>query len=220
MARPFVFVLMPFKPEFNDIYRLGIKAACEEAGATCERVDEQIYLENMLQRIYGQIDRADFIVADMSVENPNVYYEAGYAHGHGKPVVLLTREASKIPFDLKQYSHVTYEAGKISELKEDLKRVISHLMKNPADAVVSRAPNKEDHQAKFDRMTKHIENYFIAKGFRFVGFEAIQKYVNETYSDDLLKQLIDERPDRFRRVMMKEGKPGIGPSPTGVQIGS
>ena len=38
--RPFVFVLMPFDPQFDDTYQLAIKPACEEAGAYAERVDE------------------------------------------------------------------------------------------------------------------------------------------------------------------------------------
>lgn len=28
MPKPFVFVVMPFGSEFNDVYELGIKAAC------------------------------------------------------------------------------------------------------------------------------------------------------------------------------------------------
>jgi len=43
--KPFVFVLMPFKPEFNDIYTFGIKGAAEEAGVYAERIDEQIFAE-------------------------------------------------------------------------------------------------------------------------------------------------------------------------------
>ena len=31
--KPFVFVLMPFSEEFNDVYEFGIKSACEKAGA-------------------------------------------------------------------------------------------------------------------------------------------------------------------------------------------
>lgn len=50
--KPFVFVLMPFAKEFQDIYELGIKAACEAAGAHCERVDEQHYLSSMMDRVY------------------------------------------------------------------------------------------------------------------------------------------------------------------------
>src|SRR3954468_14612227 len=86
----FVFVLMPFDRKFDDVYQLGIKAACEEAGAYSMRVDEQIFHENILDRLYTQISKADLIVADMSGRNPNVFYEVGYAHALGKIVILLT----------------------------------------------------------------------------------------------------------------------------------
>jgi len=39
----FCFTLMPFSEDFDDIYSLGIKAACNSAGAYCERVDEQVF---------------------------------------------------------------------------------------------------------------------------------------------------------------------------------
>ncbi len=54
----FVFVLMPFDTKFDDIYELGIKAACSDAGAYCERVDEQIFEESILNRIYNQISNS------------------------------------------------------------------------------------------------------------------------------------------------------------------
>jgi hypothetical protein len=66
--KPFAFVLMPFSSDFDDTYILGIKAACTDAGYYCERVDEQIFEETMLERIYNQIAKADLIVADMSTE--------------------------------------------------------------------------------------------------------------------------------------------------------
>jgi hypothetical protein len=44
--KPFVFVLMPFTDEFNAVYKLGIKAACQVADAYCERVDEQIFTDS------------------------------------------------------------------------------------------------------------------------------------------------------------------------------
>ena len=47
-GRIFVFVLMPFDQKFDDIYKLGIKAACKELSLYCERVDEQIFTENIL----------------------------------------------------------------------------------------------------------------------------------------------------------------------------
>jgi hypothetical protein len=84
----FAFVLMPFDPKFDDIYKLGIKETAEKLGITAERVDEQIfYKENILERIYNQINIADFIIADMTGRNPNVFYETGYAHANGQQCV-------------------------------------------------------------------------------------------------------------------------------------
>jgi nucleoside 2-deoxyribosyltransferase len=90
----FAFVLMPFDAAFDDIYKLGIKETAEKLGIRAERVDEQIFhKENILERIYSQIDAADFIIADLTDRNPNVFYETGYAHAKGKLCLLLTSKA-------------------------------------------------------------------------------------------------------------------------------
>jgi hypothetical protein len=128
--KPFVFVLMPFDTSFEDVYEVGIKAVCGEAGAYCERVDEQIFEGSILSRIYNQISKADIIVADMTGRNPNVFYEVGYAHALGKQVVLLTHKAEDIPFDLKHYPHIVYD-GKIVRLKAELAKRIRWLVENP-----------------------------------------------------------------------------------------
>lgn len=132
--RPFVFVLMPFDAAFDDTYRLGIKAACEAAGAVAERVDEQIFHENILQRVFTQISKADVVVAEMTGRNANVFYETGYAHALGKTVVLLTREAEDIPFDLKHFPHIVYH-GRIVDLRGELERRLRYLLENPPTSV-------------------------------------------------------------------------------------
>ena len=120
--KPFVFVLMPFNEDFDDIYKLGIKEAAKEIGAYAERVDEQIFNEGILERIFNQISKADVIVADMTGRNPNVFYEVGYAHALGKIVLLLTQKADDIPFDLKHKQHIIYGNGgsKIQSLRSEL----------------------------------------------------------------------------------------------------
>ena len=120
--KPFVFVLMPFNEDFDDIYKLGIKEAAKEVGAYAERVDEQIFNEGILERIFNQISKADVIVADMTGRNPNVFYEVGYAHALGKIVLLLTQKADDIPFDLKHKQHIIYgnNGSKIQSLRSEL----------------------------------------------------------------------------------------------------
>lgn len=126
----FCFVLMPFDEQFDDIYNFGIKAACKEANAYCERVDEQIFEEtSILARIYNQIANADLIIADMTGRNPNVFYEVGYAHALNKPTVLLTQNAKDIPFDLKHYPFIVYN-GKIGNLKPELTKRIEWFRNN------------------------------------------------------------------------------------------
>jgi len=128
--KPFVFVLMPFDRDFDDVYALGIKRACEQAGAYAERVDEQLFQESILNRIYNQIAKADVIVADLSGRNPNVFYETGYAHALAKPTVLLTRAVEDIPFDLKHYPHIIY-GGRISDLIGELEKRLRFILTNP-----------------------------------------------------------------------------------------
>lgn len=134
--KPFVFVLMPFAKEFEDVYGLGIKAAATDSGAFCERVDEQIFDGTILQRIYNQISKADIIVSDMTGKNPNVFYETGYAHALDKQVILLTQDAEDIPFDLKIFPHIIY-GGMISKLKQELSRRIKWIIENPSEKLAS-----------------------------------------------------------------------------------
>lgn len=117
--KPFAFVLMPFEKAFDDIYKLGIQAIANEHEVVAERVDEQTFSETILERIYRQIDAADFIIADMTGKNPNVFYEVGYAHAKSKLCTLLTQRADDIPFDLRHHRHLVY-GGSIQTLKSQL----------------------------------------------------------------------------------------------------
>ncbi len=115
----FAFVLMPFDESFHDIYKMGVKETANSVGIKAERVDEQIFQEGILERIYRQIDVADIVVADMSGQNPNVFYEVGYAHAKEKLCILLTNNSDDIPFDLKHHRHIVYGSS-ISKLREML----------------------------------------------------------------------------------------------------
>lgn len=130
--KPFCFVLMPFSDEFHDVYNLGIKEACTKAGAYCERVDEQIFHERILDRVYNQISKADIVIADMTGRNPNVFYEVGYAHALNKLTILLTQNADDIPFDLKHFPHIVY-GNKVATLRDQLKKRVKHFIDNPPE---------------------------------------------------------------------------------------
>ena len=112
-------MLMPFDKDFDDIYKFGIKGAVQDVGAYAERLDEQLFVEGMLDHIFNQISKSDVLIADMTGRNPNVFYEVGYAHALGKIVLLLTKDSKDIPFDLKHKQHITY-GGSIEKLRSEL----------------------------------------------------------------------------------------------------
>lgn len=112
----FAFVLMPFHEDYDDIYQMRIKETARILDIKAERVDEQIFQEGILERIYRQIEAADIIVADMSDQNPNVFYEVGFAHAKEKLCILLTKNPADIPFDLKHHRHIVY-GGSIAKLR-------------------------------------------------------------------------------------------------------
>ena len=114
----FAFVLMPFGADSDDVYRLGIKEPADALDIRAERVDEQMFTEGILDRIYRQIDVADIVIADMSGKNPNVFYEVGYAHAKDKLCLLLTNDVADIPFDLKHKRHIVYRS--IQDLRKQL----------------------------------------------------------------------------------------------------
>jgi ActR/RegA family two-component response regulator len=126
--RQSVFVIMPFSPLFGDVYELGIKAAAVDCGLVCERVDEQHFTESILEVIFANIKRARFIVADVTMHNPNVFFEVGYAFAQKKPIIFVTRDnTDAIPFDLRLSPHIVYE-GRITLLRQRLQERLRGLL--------------------------------------------------------------------------------------------
>ncbi|BBO76049.1 hypothetical protein DSCW_34660 [Desulfosarcina widdelii] len=113
-----LFVVMPFAPEFNDIYILGIREVAENLGFVVERADEIEHIEPIVDVIQEKIRSCDAIIADTTGRNPNVFYEVGYANGVNCPAVLICREGDDIPFDLAGVNFIKY--GSIVNLRERL----------------------------------------------------------------------------------------------------
>ena len=70
-------------------------------------------------------------VADITPNNPNVYYEVGYSFtGIGKPTILLAdKNRDKLPFDISGFRTVFYEntIGGKSQVEERLRKHLDNL---------------------------------------------------------------------------------------------
>ena len=115
-----VFVIMPIQgekygtqndkriyKEFDERFK-AIEELMPEYQAVAIRIDKEHPLEDLVGRIKSEIDRAQFLVADLTDERPSCYYEAGYAEAKGKPTIYVAskesvvypQKATKIHFDV------------------------------------------------------------------------------------------------------------------------
>jgi hypothetical protein len=132
--RSFVFVLMPFQPRFQDIFVKYIKPAVDDckAGLQCTTAQDIFKPGQIMEQIWECINRARFIIADLTGRNPNVFYELGVAHTIGKTVILLAQSKDDIPFDLQHLRVIIYldnEGGR-EELRKALHGYVETLLEN------------------------------------------------------------------------------------------
>lgn len=127
--KPFVFVLMPFRQEYLALYERAIKPTLENLNCRIEHAREAHTVERIVDIIFTQIARAQFIIADTTGKNPNVFYEIGYAHALGKKVILLVQDTQDIPFDIAGLRHIQYKPGAVNALAMDLRATASALLR-------------------------------------------------------------------------------------------
>jgi hypothetical protein len=127
------FVVMQFSSPYNEIYEDVIKTVCLEFGVEARRADETYSPGLILADIVEKITESEFVIAEITPANPNVYYEVGYAHAINKPIILLVdSDIEKLPFDISGFRALFYEntiAGK-SKFEEKLRKHISVIFQN------------------------------------------------------------------------------------------
>jgi hypothetical protein len=122
----YAFVAMPMDendPELVDVLE-AIKAGAREVGITAERVDDEESNRRVTDRIMESIRKAEFVIVDLTHGRPNVFFEAGYAHGIGKTPLYVARSGTKLEFDVQDYPVIKFRNMK--ELREGItKRLLA-----------------------------------------------------------------------------------------------
>jgi tetratricopeptide (TPR) repeat protein len=100
-----VFVAMPFGTKedinFNRIYLDLIKPALEEEGYEVFRADEEQMAGEIRTDMFQELLLADLVVADLSIDNPNVWYEMGVRHAlRARGIVQIKSTREYMPFDV------------------------------------------------------------------------------------------------------------------------
>lgn len=98
--------MMPFAG-FNPVWE-AIQRVAASQGMEHGRADNVWDNHEIIQDVVSLIDRSAIVVCDCTGRNANVFYEIGIAHTLGKEVILITQNATDIPFDLAHLRHIRY----------------------------------------------------------------------------------------------------------------
>lgn len=136
---PTCFVIQPFDhAKFDKRFEDTFRPAIEEAGLDPYRVDQDPNVEIPIEAIEDGIRDAAICLADITTDNPNVWYELGYAFAAGKAVIMVCsdeRKDGRYPFDIQHRAVIGYKSESSSDfeqLKNKIKDRLHALMKKGA----------------------------------------------------------------------------------------
>lgn len=146
MAGQECFVVMPYgrKPlpegggrlyDFDKVYRVMIQRAVREAGMLPRRSDESASAGIIHSEMFRDLRDRQVVLADLSLDNPNVFYELGMRHVmRASGTVLICRAGSNLPFDIKLSRVIFYEFDGHHLDWEEVERVVQVLRSALAEA--------------------------------------------------------------------------------------
>ena len=129
--RPEAFIVSQFGGYYDILYDEVIKPVCEELNYDPTRGDEVASCTLILNDIITSIRNSSVIIAEITPDNPNVFYEVGYAHALAKPTILLCEKGirNKLPFDISGFRTIFYDnsIGGKRQIEEKLKEHLENI---------------------------------------------------------------------------------------------
>ena len=122
------FIAMWFNDSTDKVYEDGIKAGVKDAGFNPRRIDRKDHINKIEDEIIAEIRRSRFLVADFTHGEDGarggVYYEAGFAHGLGLPVIFACKKEYEktLHFDTAHFNHILWTEP--SELRGALRNYL------------------------------------------------------------------------------------------------
>ena len=127
---PTCFVIQPFDSgKFDKRYKETFAPAIIEAGFEPYRVDEDRRADVLITSIEDGIRSAAVCLADITTDNPNVWFELGFAFAANRPVVMVcsTERTPKYPFDIQHRVVTSYKTEAQSDFKALSAEIVERL---------------------------------------------------------------------------------------------
>ena len=127
---PTCFVIQPFDSgKFDKRYKETFAPAIIAAGFEPYRVDEDQRADVLITSIEDGIRSASVCLADITTDNPNVWFELGFAFAANRPVVMVcsTERTGKYPFDIQHRVVTSYKTEAQSDFKTLSDEIVERL---------------------------------------------------------------------------------------------
>src|SRR5688500_991502 len=109
------FIIQPFNAKFNQRYEELFKPAIIEAGLEPYRIDQDLSTRVPIESIEKGIRGSLLCFAELSTDNPNVWYELGFASACNKDVIMVCSDERKdnFPFDIRHKQILKYGTNSV-----------------------------------------------------------------------------------------------------------
>ena len=169
------FVMQPFDggafdKRYDDVFVPAIK----EAGLEPYRVDRDPSVSIPIDDIESGIRNSELCLAEITTDNPNVWFELGLAMAVPKDVVLVCSDErkSKFPFDVQHRNIITYKTESpqdFTQLGEKITNRIKAVLKKTSEinkvAKISPVADTEGlSQHELVALVTVMQNSFISQG--------------------------------------------------------
>lgn len=128
--KPKVFIVMQLGNDYEDIFKDVVKEVCKDYEVNPLRADEVAGPGLIIADIAREISSAQLVIADITPINPNVYFEVGYSIALRKPMILLAKKGTALPFDVAGFRVLFYEdtIGGKKRLEEGLRKHLDAIL--------------------------------------------------------------------------------------------
>ena len=113
------FVIQPFdKGKFDTRYIDIFEPAIRKAEFEPYRIDNDLSVRVPIDEIEKGISESSICFAEITTDNPNVWYELGFAFACDKDVIMVCSDErqGKFPFDIQHRHIITYKTNSTGDL--------------------------------------------------------------------------------------------------------
>lgn len=200
------------KARYNDLIREALVKS--HADLEVIRADEVAAGGGITEDIFQRLMYSDYVVADISFPNPNVYYELGIRHAcRTGTIVIREKGSSRAPFDVSTQRYIEYEntPSGLKALTEEFRRRFDYHDKNPStpdNSFLTYAQFKEYQFQQYGQKSPEAVDDTLDAMMSFIQYPELLTAFQSGASQEEILRALSKNPAAVKpilRLLIKSG---------------